>query len=114
MQLPESQGKTQIIVGVDSFTKMRHFIGPHAMATTKDVGDTFLWEVSKLHGFSAEIISDMHAKLSGEFWESLCKLLGVRQCVSTTYQPQTDGQTERTNQVLDGYLRKFVNYDQDD
>jgi len=56
----------------------------------------------------------MGAKLSGEFWESLCKILGVKRLMSTAYHPQTDGQTERTNQVLEGYLRTFVNYDQND
>jgi hypothetical protein len=56
----------------------------------------------------------MDAKFSGEFWESLCKLLGIKRKMSTAYHPQTDGQTERTNQVLEGYLRNFVNYDQDD
>jgi len=56
----------------------------------------------------------MDAKFSGEFWESLCKMLGVKRRMSTAYHPQTDGQTERTNQVLEGYLGTFVNYDQDD
>ena len=56
----------------------------------------------------------MDAKFSGEFWESLCTLLGIKRKMSTAYPPQTDGQTERTNQVLEGYLRNFVNYDQDD
>jgi len=66
-QLPESQGKTQIMVVVDLFTKMAHFIGLHEKATAKDVADTFLREVWTLHGLLTEIISDMDAKFSGEF-----------------------------------------------
>jgi len=113
-QLPESQGKTPIMVVVDRFTKMAHFIGLHENATAKDGADSFLRAVWKLHGLPAEIISDMDAMFSGEFWESLCKMLGVKRRMSTAYHPQTDGQTERTSQVLEGYLRMFVNYDQND
>jgi len=113
-QLPESQGYTQIMVVVDRFTKMAHFVGLPTNATAKDVANVFLREVWKLHGLPTEIISDMDAKFSGEFWESLCKLLGIKRKMSTAYHPQTDGQMERTNQVLEGYLRNFVNYDQDD
>jgi len=102
------------MVVLDRFTKMDHLIGLQENATAKDVADTFLREVWKLHGLPTEIISDMDAKFSREFWESLCKMLGVKRCMSTAYHPQTDGQTERTNQVLEGYLRTFVNYDQDD
>jgi len=99
---------------VDRFTKMAHFIGLNENATTKEVADTYLREVWKLHGLPTEIISDTNAKFSGEFWESLCKSLGIRRKMSTAYHPQTDGQTERTNQTLEGYLRNFVNYDQND
>jgi len=112
-QLRESQGKTQIMVVVDRFTKMAHFIGLYENATAKDVADTFLREVWQLHRLTTEIICDMDAKLSGEFWESLCKMLGVKRRMSTAYHPQTDGQTER-NQVLEGYLRTFVNSHQKD
>jgi len=66
-QPPELQGKTQIMVGVDRFTKMAHFIGLHENATAKDFADTFLREVWKLHGLPTEIISDMDLKFSGEF-----------------------------------------------
>jgi len=113
-QLPEWRGKTQIMVVVDRFTKMAHFVGLDENATAKDVADTFLREVWKLHGLPTEIISDMQGKFSGEFWESLCKMLRVKGRMSTAYHPQTDGQTERTNQVLEGYLRTFVNYDLND
>jgi len=113
-QLPESQGYTQVMVVVDRFTKMANFIGLPTEATAKDVATVFLREVWKLHGLPTEIISDMDAKFSGEFWESLCKALGIKRRMSTAYHPQRDGQTERTNQVLEGYLRNVVNYDQDD
>ena len=113
-QLPESQGNTQIMVVVDRFTKMAHFIALETNATARDVADTFLEEVWKLHALPFEIISDMDARFSGEFCQSLSKSLGIRRKMSTAYHPQTDGQTERTNQVLEGYLRNFVNYEQND
>jgi len=102
------------MVVVDRFTKMAHFIGLNGNATAKDVADTFIGEIWKLHSLLTEIISDIEAKFLGEFWESLCKSLDIKRKMSTAYHPQTDGQTERTNQALEGYLRNFVNYDQND
>jgi len=55
------------MVVVDRFTNMAHFIGLHENPTAKDVADTFLREVWKLHRLQTEIISDIHAKFSGEF-----------------------------------------------
>jgi len=114
MQLSESQGQTQIMVVVDGFTIMAHFIGLARNATAKDFADTLLKDVSKLHGLPSKIVSDIDAQSSGKFWESLCKALGITWQMSTAYHPQTDGEIERTNQVLEGYLRNFVNYGQND
>jgi len=97
------------MVLVDRFTKMAHFIGLHQNPTAKHVADTFLEEVWKLDGLPTEIISDMDTKFSGEICAPLCKMLAVKRRMSTAYHPQTDGQTERTNQVLEGYLQTFVN-----
>jgi len=91
---------------------MVHFMGGNENATAKDVADTCLQEVWKLHGLPTEIIWDMDARFSSEFWESWCKMLGVKRSMSMPYHQQTDGQTERTNHGLEGYLRTFVNYDQ--
>ena len=93
---------------------MSHFIGLETNATAKDVADTFLKEVWKLHGLPSEIISDMDPKFFGEFWESLCKSLGVKRKMSTAYHPETDERKERTNEGLEGNLSNFVNYDQND
>jgi len=110
-QLPQSQERTQIMGVVDYFTKIADFIGLAPNATAKDVADTFLKEVWKLEGLPSEIVTDIDAKFSGEFWESLYKALGIKRGMSMAYHPQTDGQTERTNQVLEGYLRNLVHYD---
>ena len=95
--LPESVGYTQIMVVVDRFTKMAHFIGLEEKATARDVADMFLKVIWKHHGLPTESISDMYVKFAGEFWESLCKKLGIKRKMSTAYHPQTDGQTERVN-----------------
>ena len=102
------------MVVVDQFTKMAHFIGLPTKATAKEVTNVFLRKVWKLHGLPMKIISDMDATFSGEFSESLCKLLWIERKMSTAYYPQTDSQTERTNQVLEGYLRNIINYNQDE
>jgi len=102
------------MVVVDRFTKMAYFVSLPENAITEDVADTFLRGVWKLHGLPIEIISDMDKRFSGEFWDSLCNMLRGKRRMSMAYHPQTDGQTERTTKLLEGYLRRFVNYDQDD
>jgi len=49
-----------------------------------------------------------------DFWSSLCHLLHIKRNLSTAYHPETDGQTEHLNQILEQYLQIYVNYDQDD
>src|SRR5260370_574745 len=56
------------------------------------------------HGY--EFISNFSRKLTA--------LLGVKLTPSTSYHPQTDGQTERMNQEIEVYLRVFVSHQQDD
>jgi len=77
-QLPESQGQTQIMVVVDRLTKMAHFIGLAKNVTAKEVADTLLKEVWKLHRLLSEMVADLDAKLLGQFWEASCKGLGIK------------------------------------
>ena len=66
------------------------------------------------HGLPDEIISDRDKLFTSKFWKSLVDQLGVHHKLSTAYHPQTDGQTERTNQTLEQYLRCYINYRQND
>jgi transposase InsO family protein len=61
-----------------------------------------------------KVISDRDPRFTGQFTTTLCAKLGIKQNLSTAYHPQTDGQSEQTNQWLEQYLRIFGNYSQND
>ena len=73
--------------------------------TAKDVAQLFMDNIYKLHGLPATIVSDRDAIFTSMFWKELLRLLGIEQCLSTTYHPQSDGQTEIVNKSLENYLR---------
>jgi hypothetical protein len=112
--LLELEGHTQIMVVVDRFSKMAHFIALTEKATAKDAAQAFLKEVWKLHGLPESIVTDRDTKWTSEFWDGLCSLLGIKKRMWTSFHPQMDGQMERVNQTLKTYLRTFINHDQDD
>jgi transposase InsO family protein len=68
----------------------------------------FLKEVWKHHGTPQVVVSDRGPQFVAGFMRELYKLLGIKLSMSTAYHPQTDGQTERVNQVLEGYLHTFT------
>ncbi|KAJ7517350.1 hypothetical protein O6H91_21G020200 [Diphasiastrum complanatum] len=68
----------------------------------------FLNNVFKLHGIPKEIVSDKDSRCISTFREVIMSKLGIKLCSSTSFHPETDGQTERVNQWLECYLRHFV------
>ena len=117
--LPESKGYNTIMVVVDRFSKMRHYIPCTAKdlekgTTAEAVARLFLDHVFRLHGLPDSILSDRGPQFVSAFWDKLTKTLRIKRKLSTAYHPQTDGQTERVNQDLENYLRRYVNWKQDD
>uniref|UniRef100_A0A803TY22 Gypsy retrotransposon integrase-like protein 1 n=1 Tax=Anolis carolinensis TaxID=28377 RepID=A0A803TY22_ANOCA len=111
--LPPSLGFTTILVVVDLFTKMAHFIPCEGLPTAKETADLFLQHVFRLHGLPKSLVTDRGSQFTSRFWKALQKLLGIDSRLSSAHHPQTDGQTERTNATLEQYLRCYVNYQQD-
>jgi hypothetical protein len=111
--LPESEGATMILVVVDRFTKMAHFI-PISKKDSPTVARAYLENVWKYHGFPEDVVSDRDGTFTGQFFTDLYDYLGIKRSMSTAYHPQTDGQTERINQVIESYLRSYCNYEQND
>jgi transposase InsO family protein len=65
-----------------------------------------------LHGVQKKIVSDRGTQFTSHFWQQLHEALGTHLKFSSAYHPQTDGQTERTNQILKDMLRACVLQDQ--
>jgi RNase H-like domain found in reverse transcriptase/Reverse transcriptase (RNA-dependent DNA polymerase)/Integrase zinc binding domain/Integrase core domain/Chromo (CHRromatin Organisation MOdifier) domain len=112
--LPMSEGCDMILVVVDRLTKMALLIPTHREVDAEDVAKIFLRHVFSKHGTPSDIVSDRGKHFISRFWRSLCTMLGIKANLSTAYHPETDGQTERLNQILEAYLRIFINYIQDD
>lgn len=106
--LPSSGHSNAILVVVDKFTKFGHFIPLHHPFTAATVAKASMDHVYKLHGMPLTIISDRDIIFTCNFWQCLSKLARTELRMSTTYHPQTDGQTKRLNQCLETYLRCFV------
>jgi hypothetical protein len=111
VQLPESYGYDTIMNVIDSVTKHMHFIPTHTTINAEGAALLFLW---KHHGTPRVVVSDRGPQFIIRFMHELYKLLGIRLAMSTAYHPQTDGQTEHVNQVLEGYLCTFTSRRQDD
>ena len=102
-----------IFVVVDRLTKMAHFISCKKTSSSEDTTRLFLDNVYCYHGLPDDIVSDQGTQFVSKFWRSLFDILKVEIKLCLAFHPQTDGQTERVNQVLKQYLRCNINYQQD-
>ena len=87
---------------------MVHLAGCKKEVTTMEYAQIFVDNVFRLHGLPEVIISDWDPRFTGKFWRSLFDLLGTNLRFSTAFHPQTDGQLEQMIQVLENFLRLYV------
>lgn len=106
--LPASNGYSVIMVVVDRLTKYAHFTPLPSGFTAARVAEAFADSVVRLHGFPRQIISDRDPVFTSAFWKKLFALSGTTLSMSTSFHPQTDGQSEVVNRGLEQYLRAFT------
>jgi hypothetical protein len=106
--LLKSEGKSVIMVIFDRLTKYAHFCALSHPFKAITVATTFMEIVQKLHGSPKIIVSDIDPIFTGHFWTYLFSCLGTQLAHSSSYHPQSNGQTKIVKKCLEDYLRYFV------
>jgi len=113
-KLPISQGYNSILTITDhDCTKAAIFIPCKESMTAEETAGLIIQHIFPRFGLPLKFISDHDPKFASKFIRELCKGMGTTQNISMAYHPRTDGQSERTNQWLEQYLRFWVNERQD-
>jgi transposase InsO family protein len=114
-KLPTSKGNDTILTITNhDCSKAALFFICKETITAEEVTGLYAKYIFPHYGIPRKVISDRDPRFTGRFTTTLCEKLGIKQNLSTAYHPQTDGQSERTNQWLEQYLRIFGNYSQND
>ncbi|MBW0584132.1 hypothetical protein O181_123847 [Austropuccinia psidii MF-1] len=113
-QLPLSNSFDSILVIVDRFSRMAVFIPTISSITSLDLALLFIKNIFSKHGLPSSIVSDRVSLFVSSFCTNLCQQLKISRDLSAAYHPETDGQTERVNQIIEQYLWMYFSYHQDD
>ena len=111
---PKDKYRNDIIyIVIDRLGKRAYSIPCQKTITVQGIATLFIIYVWCIHRPPDSIVSDRGLQFISEFWNELCRILGIKLKLSTAFYPQTDRQTEIINQYIDQRLRPFVNYYQD-
>ena len=102
-----------ILTVIDRLTKYRYFILADSM-TAEETAILFYTHIWSRHGVPVTVVSDRGTQFVSQFMKRLYQRLQIQPKLSTAFHPQTDGQSENTNQTMETYLRAYVNHLQDD
>ncbi|UTT89144.1 hypothetical protein NDA17_005448 [Ustilago hordei] len=110
----DSKTYDSILVIVDRLTKFAILAPTHKTVTAKQTAVLLYGHMVRLFGYPDHMVLDQGRQFISGAWKAFAEQMGVKHSLSTAYHPQTDGQTERVNQVIEQYLRMYCNYEQDD
>jgi transposase InsO family protein len=94
-----------IWVIVDRFLQVAHFILIKTTYKGAKLAELYIARIVCLHGVPKKIVSNRGTQFTSRFWEKLHEALDTKLNFSSAYHPQTDGQTERVNQIHEDMLR---------
>ena len=101
-----------ILTVTDRLSKYRYFILADSM-TADETAILFYTHIWSKHGLPKTVVSDRSTQFVSQFMKQLYRRLQIQSKLSTAFHPQTDGQSENSNQTMETYLRTYVNHLQD-
>ena len=114
VELPSSQGSTTLCVITDRLGKGTIlFPVPEGQLGAEGFAKLFIQNYVRLHWLPKSIVSDRDTRFVNAFWKEVYYLLKIERRLSTAWHPEIDGATERRNQEVEAYLRRFCIYSQD-
>ena len=114
MGLPCSEkGNDGILTVVDRATKMVHLVPVRQTITAAETARVYWDNIGKLHGIPRSLVSDRDPRFVSKFWTEFWKILGSKLRMSSAHHPQTDGQTEAANRVVEQVLRCTIHGSQE-
>lgn len=95
------------------YSKMAHYYPCQENMNSEELARLFIDKVWRQHGLLSRTTSNGGTTFNSNFTRDRYKQLGINPHFSMAYHPETNGQSERANQWVKGYLRRFCNYQQD-
>ncbi|MCO5592809.1 hypothetical protein L7F22_046812 [Adiantum nelumboides] len=107
--LPRTQsGHDGIWTIIDRFSKQAHFVPVKKTVKPDHLARLFVAQIFRLHGMPETCISDRDPKFSSLFWKAIWENIGTRLQFSSSFHPQTDGQSEIANLVVLDLLKSYI------
>ena len=106
-ELSESGGFNAILVVMDGFTEVQHYIPAKTTWTAEDVADSYIDDIWKLYGLPRHITLDSGLQFASQFLKELNWKININLRLSTTYHPQTNGLSEGAVETLKQYLHIY-------
>ena len=103
----DERRNTGILVFVDRLSKQVRLAPCSMSVDAKKSARLFMDHVFRHHGMPKRLVSDRDPRFTGTFWKEVFRLLGTQLNMSTARHPESDGQTERANRVIEDILRAF-------
>jgi len=110
-KLPQSKGNDLILTITDQGTTKAIILIPcKETMSAEDLAKEYKAKAFPFIGLPSRLISDRDTCFTSKLFKELCQQLGIKQNLSSAYHPQTDGESEQTNQTMEAALRIFCNY----